>query len=134
MMIQGRVAMILSEYQLVISVGEEHGVNRGDAFVIYEEGDQVVDPSTGDVLGRIELVKATVQAVHVQEKLCLVESPRKARIETVPDVLSARLAEVTPSAEEQLVREHEKLDVLRAEISAGPAMRPIRVGDRARKV
>ena len=66
--IEGKIARILDEYTVVITIGYEHGVEEGMRFIIYEPGDEVKDPDTGDSLGTFEYVKAKVEATNVNEK------------------------------------------------------------------
>lgn len=132
-MITGKVARILNEFQLVLNVGVRQGVKPGMRFLIYEEGEEVRDPENGEALGKLELVKAEVEVVHVQETLCLVQAKEK-KTESAPMVLSAKLAEVKPSARSGYERTHEKLYVRSGDIAGTASAGPITVGDRARTV
>lgn len=132
-MITGRVARILNEFQLVLNVGARQGVKPGMRFVVYEEGEEIRDPENGEALGKLELVKAEVEAVHVQDAICLVQAKEK-KAESVPMVLSAKLAEVKPSARSGYDRTYEKLYVRSGDIAGTASAGPIAVGDRARSV
>jgi hypothetical protein len=68
-MIQTKVAQILSPTQVILAAGAEQGVREGMEFIIYEWGHQVLDPETGESLGRLELHKARVKVSQVQERL-----------------------------------------------------------------
>jgi hypothetical protein len=68
-MIQTKIAKILSPTRVVLSAGAEHGVQEGMVFVIYELGDAVQDPENGEPLGQLELHKARIKVVQVQERL-----------------------------------------------------------------
>lgn len=65
----GRVIKVLREDHLVANLGLEHGVQPGDRFVVFEVGEEIVDPESDESLGRIERVKTEVVAFHVQEKM-----------------------------------------------------------------
>lgn len=132
-MITCKVAKILNEFQLVLNVGAKQGVTKGMTFVIYEEGDEIQDPETGQSLGKLEIVKGEVEVSHVQETLCLALSKELPK-QGAPTVLSARLAEVTSSAKSKLEKEREKLHVKSSDISRTRATGPIAVGDLARSV
>ncbi len=132
-MIQGKVAKILNEFQLVLNVGAEQGVRKGMDFVIFEQGMEVENPDGGDSLGRMELVKGEVTVSHVQDKMSIAQS-KEVEAKKESTVLSARLAEVTPSAKNRLEGRHEKLYVRRGDISGIPSVDPIKVGDSARSV
>lgn len=78
--IEGKIARILDEYNVVINVGQKQGVYEGMPFVIFATGeDEVKDPVTGEGLGKLETVKGYVSAIHVQDGLsvCAVEHTAK---------------------------------------------------------
>ena len=66
--IEGKIAKIIDENTVVINRGLEHDVEEDMRFVIYEPGEEIKDPDTGDSLGKFEYVKAKVKVVNVQEK------------------------------------------------------------------
>jgi hypothetical protein len=132
-MINGKVARILNEYQLVLNVGYADGVKKGMLFVIYEPGDEITDPESGESLGSLELVKGEVAVSHVQETISIAQS-KEIENKSTSTVLSARLAEITPSAKSHFEKNFEKLDVRRSDISGTSTAGPITVGDLARSV
>ena len=73
-MITGKVIRILDEYSLIINVGAKHGVKKGMKFIVYEEGDEIIDPETNKSLGKLEFVKGTIEVVNVQENFSLAMS------------------------------------------------------------
>ena len=132
-MITCKVAKILNEFQLILNVGSRQGVAKGMAFVVYEEGEEIQDPETGQSLGKLEIVKGEVEVSHVQETLCLAQSKELPK-QGAPTVLSAKLAEVTPYSKSKLEKEREKLHVKSSDVSAARVSGPIAVGDLARSV
>jgi len=132
-MIKGKVARILNEFQLVLNVGGKQGVKQGMAFIVYEEGDEIKDPDSGESLGKMEIVKGEMVASHVQDALCVVQSKEAQQAEK-PTVLSAKLAEVTPYSKSKLEKDHQKLFVRQSDVSGLGAAGPIVVGDLARTV
>ena len=68
-MIIGKVARIMSDEEVILSVGSEHGVKENMEFVIFSESDHVYDPETGEDLGAIEIVKGRVRVCHVMDKM-----------------------------------------------------------------
>src|SRR5260370_36133362 len=68
-MIQTKIARINSSTEVILAAGSRQGVKEGMVFVIYELGDEIRDPETGESLGRLELVKGRVTVAHVQEKV-----------------------------------------------------------------
>jgi hypothetical protein len=69
-MINGKVARILSDREVVLNVGRKDGVSEGMRFVIYSTGDPIIDPDSGRSLGDIETVKGRVTVTHVMEEAC----------------------------------------------------------------
>ncbi|HUV03383.1 MAG TPA: hypothetical protein VMW67_08140 [Desulfobacteria bacterium] len=68
-MIEGKIAKILSEYRVVINRGHKDGVENGMRFVIFDPGEEIRDPDTKEPLGTLEILKAKVEVINVQEKL-----------------------------------------------------------------
>ena len=69
----GRIVHIPSDHEVVINKGLSDGVKYDMEFVIYEEGDPVIDPETREVLDRIEIVKNRVYVTHLQNRICTAE-------------------------------------------------------------
>lgn len=63
----GRVVM-MKDGLVYINAGRESGINIGDKFSIYREGEAVVDPDTGLTLGSEKTKIGTVEIVAVEEK------------------------------------------------------------------
>ena len=70
------MAKILDKYSLVINRGREHGVTEDMRFVIYQEGETIIDPDGGKTLGKLEIVKGKVKIDNVQEKISTAKSDR----------------------------------------------------------
>lgn len=64
-----KVASVESEFRVVLNAGEVDGVRAGMTFVIFELGDDIIDPDTGESLGKLERVKGKIEITHVQEKM-----------------------------------------------------------------
>jgi hypothetical protein len=69
MLIEGKVATILNERELVINKGETAGVTKDMIFGVLETREGIRDPDTKEVLGSVESVKIRVKVVDVQPKL-----------------------------------------------------------------
>ncbi len=68
-MIEGRVAQILNDRELVINRGERDGVTSGMQFeVLLDPAITIMDPESGEPLGEIDRSKVHVQAIEVHEK------------------------------------------------------------------
>ena len=63
----------LQPERIVMNRGSVHGVKTGQTFLIYALGELIKDPSTGEVLGQLEVVKAQAKAIHVQDKMTTLE-------------------------------------------------------------
>ncbi len=72
--VTGKVARTLSKTVLVLNIGTDDGVREGMEFVIFEEGDEIVDPETKESLGKLEIVKGNVIVVSVQPRISIAET------------------------------------------------------------
>ena len=67
--ITGSVARVEDEHTLIINRGSEHHVTEGMVFgVLAEDGDQIIDPETGDVIGELPSVKLRVRVTEVHPR------------------------------------------------------------------
>jgi len=132
MALYGKVLKIFDETGLLIDLGSEDGVKRGDRFVVIEKGESIADPGSGDSLGELEYVKVELAAVDVQERLSILttdldEQPAGG----IP--LSARMALDSVKGERGSGRKI-RMAVAPGEMEGRPAPSPVRKGDRVRKV
>lgn len=63
----GRVIKVKGN-MIYISAGEMHGAEAGDIFTVYSVGEELIDPYTGELLGRDEVKLGKVKIFNVQEK------------------------------------------------------------------
>ncbi len=75
-----RVARVLDDFTIVLNKGAHDGLSLNDKFLIFEEGEDVIDPESGESLGPIEIVKGRVKVVHLQERVCTVRSSETIKI------------------------------------------------------
>lgn len=76
--IRGSVARIENEHALLINRGSEHHVTEGMIFgVLADDGDKIVDPETGKVIGELPSVKLRVRVTEVHPKYCRAETFEK---------------------------------------------------------
>ncbi len=68
-----QVVKIISSYQIVINAGLANGIKIGD---IFEIGQSVTDPDTGESLGTLDFIKAKVSVTHVFSKMCICENAK----------------------------------------------------------
>ena len=79
--IRGKVARILGERDVAFNIGASHGVRVGMLFnIVNIEGSEVRDPDTGDVLGSIEIPKASVRITIVQERISVASTYQTHRV------------------------------------------------------
>lgn len=78
------VAKVIDKYTVVMNRGSEHGVKKGDQFLIYYiDEEELIDPETGESLGRLEVVRGTGSVIHVQPKMSTLKSNRTVSKERV---------------------------------------------------
>ena len=76
--LRGRVAQILTSREVAINLGEDDGVKLGMYFdILHEEGLDIRDPKTGEILGNIDRPKVRVKITHVQDRLSMASTYRK---------------------------------------------------------
>ena len=69
--IRGRIIRILDAETVMINLGKGDGVSRGSVFSVLSESEAVVDPTTRQELGRVQLVKAKVRAAGVYDRFTI---------------------------------------------------------------
>ncbi len=70
MTVEGKIAKVFGNNEVVVNRGREHGVRHGMVFEIFTPGgDEVWDPDTGETLGTVEDVKSKAEITEVKEKL-----------------------------------------------------------------
>ena len=72
MPVEGKVAKILGNNEIVVNRGRHEGVRAGMLFEIFApEGETVWDPDTGETLGTVEDVKARAEVTEVKDRLAV---------------------------------------------------------------
>ena len=71
---QFRVVDVIDQENVVINVGANGDIKRGDRIILYGVGKEIIDPDSNESLGHLELVRGEGIVVHVQEKMCIVRS------------------------------------------------------------
>ena len=132
--ITGKVAAIIDDTTLVLSVGSENGVREGQLFAIVTSHDEVQDPDTGASLGRWESVKGRVVVTHVQEAMATARSPLREDSTHSSGTLSAMMVRHSFGLFGEREQDRERLDVRASTVSGRPRSQPIVVGDRVRSI
>ena len=65
---------IVDNQTIVLNIGRENGVFMDDKFVVFDLGEEVLDPETGENLGKLEDIKGKGKVIHVQNHLCTIET------------------------------------------------------------
>ncbi|GAA2182258.1 hypothetical protein GCM10009785_20640 [Brooklawnia cerclae] len=79
--IRGKVAEVVSDREVILNRGSEHGVRPGMYFAILDpDAVGITDPETGETLGDIRIVKIVVRATDVAPKITLARTFRTRRV------------------------------------------------------
>jgi len=70
------VIKVLNEYRVVINKGSRDGITSEDRFLVFELGEELIDPVAKEPLGRLEIVKGRVRPLHIQERVTTLISDR----------------------------------------------------------
>ena len=139
--IEGKVAKILDEYSIVINVGRDNGVVDGMVFVVFvPSDDEVKDPDSGEVMGKLEHVKNYIFVSHVQDKFSTCVAGEKGSTSKQGESMGAQTLSGAMMAESMTGRpgsgrvSGEKLNVNTSQITGVPQLSPISVGDMVRAV
>src|SRR5437870_12957166 len=80
-LLQGKVAKILTEREVVINIGSAQGVKKGMRFAILAPTpEEIHDPETGEVLDVVDRTKVLVQATEVRERITICSTYRTIKI------------------------------------------------------
>ncbi len=71
---QYRVVEILTGTRLVLNCGKNVGIKEANEFLVYGLSNPIIDPETGEELGQAEIIRGRGKVIHVQDKLCTIES------------------------------------------------------------
>ncbi len=68
--LDGSVVMVTKKNEVVINRGEQFGVEPGQMFLVQTQGEVLTDPSTGEILDRLEgETVCTLKVARVKEKI-----------------------------------------------------------------
>jgi hypothetical protein len=69
---EAKVIKIIDDYRIVLNVGSNDRVTEGMLFQIIEkQGEEILDPDTGESYGTLDIVKATLRVIAVYPKMCI---------------------------------------------------------------
>lgn len=74
-MITAKVVEIIDNRTLAINAGSDKHVKLGMIFqILKDDGKEIRDPETNEVLGRVKLPKIRVKVTHVDKKFSIAET------------------------------------------------------------
>ena len=130
--IKTKVARIDSNTTVVLAAGSEAGVREGMEFIIYQLGETISDPESGQPLGSIEHVKTRVVVRHVQETLCIASTKSRTVTRLSPfELLEFHKLSQLSGPTKETVQDTFATDAQPAHATFDPK---VRIGDHARSV
>lgn len=72
-----KIIKIVNDFKVIANKGSNDGIEAGMKVLVYELGEELFDPDTNENLGNLEIIKGNGIIVHVQEKMCTIESNMK---------------------------------------------------------
>lgn len=127
--VRGRIIRVLDSTTVIINLGSKDGVQTNSIFNILGEPEAITDPFSQETLGYVNVVKAKVRAVRVDDKFTIATTERT--IYTLRDLFDKMSARpYIPSLferqfeEGELLVEQEEIQPWKAQSEA-----PVRVGD-----
>ena len=69
-----KVASIIDDKRVVVNKGANDGIHLNQMFLIYKLGDEIIDPDTKEILGKLEIVLGRGIVTHVQDKMATLTS------------------------------------------------------------
>ncbi|WP_162256557.1 FlgT C-terminal domain-containing protein [Companilactobacillus futsaii] len=132
-----RIAKIIDTASVVINAGEDNGIKKGDKFqIIGKKGVEVLDPETGESLGTLDDLKATVIASEIYPHMTIANS----EMHEIPGIGSSEMfnAESFQNAlgtsQMDIFKKryvHDRLNVDKSQITGSfkKSNKPIQIGD-----
>lgn len=68
-----KVIKVISDMKIVINGGIVDELKQGMRFLVYEKGEDLIDPDTGDNLGSLEIIKGKAKINHIQDRITTLE-------------------------------------------------------------
>ncbi len=80
-LLEGKVAKVLTEREVVINIGQAQGVKKGMRFAILAATpEEITDPDTGEKLDMVDRTKVLVEATEVRPKITICSTFRTTTI------------------------------------------------------
>ncbi len=65
--IKGKVALVLSEYEVALNIGSDSGVEKGMKFTIHSSPITILDPDTSKEIGQVTIEVDRVEVFEVEK-------------------------------------------------------------------
>ena len=73
-----RVVAVISDKQVVLNIGANHGVHEQDEFIVYGLSEEdIIDPETNENLGKLEIFRGIGIVSYVQDTMCILNAISK---------------------------------------------------------
>lgn len=98
MKVLGQIIRILDNRTVIINKGKEDGISGGTVFRILGGPEEIVDPSSGENLGAVTVVKSRVRSQKVYDRFTIAGTSwtqRRTSWEALLGVQAASLGELT---------------------------------------
>lgn len=66
-----KVVKIIDQHSLVINAGANKGITTGNVYEIFEIGEEILDPESGESLGTLDFIKAKIKVQNVLPKISI---------------------------------------------------------------
>lgn len=123
--IVGKVVRVLDEYTIVINRGAKDGVTNSDRYIIYNLGDEIIEPDTNESLGRLELVCGEGKPTHIQENLTTLETAKFEVSKSKVIRKNGGWASFVGGTEEEIIDPHE-IKIAFKDVNIGSLVKQIR--------
>lgn len=125
--IQAQVIRIPDEFSIILNKGLAQGVKDGMRFIVYVEGDNILDPTTQKYLGKLLIIKADVTVTNAQENFSIAKSFERTSPSVASEAIRAMFGEA-PYPRKLPVNQTDVQPVLEKKDYM------IRIGDKAKQV
>jgi hypothetical protein len=100
-----RVIKILEIGKIIINKGWSDQINEQMEFVVYNEGEEIIDPFSKKSLGILENAKGTFKVFHIQEKMTTLLTKEKFPSRTAISLVFMEIsASSDPNSEFSLIK------------------------------
>lgn len=74
-MITGKIVKVINSYKFVVNLGSSNSdIVQGQRFKVINIGEEILDPETGDSLGKLEIPLGIAEVIHVQDTISTLQS------------------------------------------------------------